>query len=115
MILSLIAGPRPSGLAFPIKAAVGEGLGDRVAVHRGLPAEIGNRARHPQHPFAGPGTEGPVLQGGAPELQGIRGKGAATGQVFGTQAAVGAAARVASGHALPGQPDPFRHLGRGFC
>ena len=106
--------PWPSGLAFAIKAAVGEGLGDRVAVHRGLPSQIGNGARHAQHPFAGPGTEGPVLQGGAPELQGFRGKGAATGQLFGAQAAVGAAVRVAGGHALTGLPNPFRHLGGGL-
>ena len=96
-----------------IETAVGEGLGDRLAIDVVIPCQVGNRAGHAQDPFAGPGTQGPVLQGGAPELQGFGFEVAAFSQVPGTEAAVGVAAGVALGHALAGLPDPFSHLGRG--
>ena len=56
-------------------------------------------------------TAGPLLQGAAPELEGFGFELAALRQVPGTEAAVRAAAGIAFGHALAGQPDRFGHLG----
>ena len=105
-------GPLGGGLVVAIETAVGQGLGNRLAIHAGFPCQVRNRAGHAQDPFAGAGTQGPVLEGGAPEVQGFGFEVAAPSQLPGTQAAVGAAAGIALGHALAGLPDPFGHLGR---
>ena len=104
-------GPLGGGQVVAIETAVGEGLGNRLAIDAGLPGQISNGAGHAQHPFAGPGTQGPLLQGSAPELEGFGFEVAALRQVPGTEAAVSAAAGVAFGHALAGLPDRFGHLG----